>query len=130
MMLEKATRVYKRFQESKKDPQDIYSPTARAQLALSDVRSSQSMPEPDVDPFQQAHPILQETRQKLMECQDLSAFNPGSGIQLNNQDIRNGPLDTPGSLIHISPEMVSQSINFDHGALTLGQDDHSLMSWF
>lgn len=130
-MLEKATRIFTQFRESRNEPRDnTYSPTTRAQLAISDVRSSHFGAEPEVDPFEQAHSTLQETRKTLVECQDPLAFVPGTGIQLANEDIRNGLLTTPAPPIHISPEMVNQSINFDHGALTLGPDDQSLMTWF
>jgi hypothetical protein len=133
-LIGKAIRVLTQYLESRQDfledmddIDELSRLTMRAQPATSDTRSRLE-PEHEGDPFEHAHPILlacvrHATEQ--MQRQDPFMFIPDAEILLDDEDIRSGSFTTP------TPTRVgNQSLNFDFGALTLGPDDQSLMTWF
>jgi hypothetical protein len=131
-LIGKAIRVLAEYLESREvddmdDMDELPGRAMRAQLATSDTRSRLE-PEFGTDPFEHAHPVLlafvrHATEQRRR--QDPFVFIPDPELSLDEDDIRNGSFTSP-----TPTRMGNQNFNFDFGALTLGPDDHSLMTWF
>jgi hypothetical protein len=123
------TQYLEARQDSLDDMDDFDSPrrAVRAQPVISDTRS-QLGPEIQVDPFAHAHPVLLACVRHATEQirrQDPFMFIPDSEVSLDEEDIRSGSFTTP-----TPSRMGNRSLNLDFGALTLGPDDRSLMTWF
>jgi hypothetical protein len=130
-LIGKSIRILTQYLESRQDSpddmDDVARHSVRAQPATSDTRSRLET-QYEADPFEHAHPVLlafvrHATEQ--MRRQDPFMFIPDAELSLDEEDIRNGSFTTP------TPTRVgNQNVNLDFGALTLGPDDQSLMTWF
>lgn len=136
--MEKSSRIYHQFVESGGYSETLEVPNVglnRAQLATSDTRSRlepESTAEPD--PFENAHPSLKVSMFKSKSTTDAAdpCWIPAADISLTEQDYRDGSFTTPSPVTtsYIPSRVGNQSLNFDFGALALGPDDQSLMTWF
>lgn len=134
-LVHKATRIFDQYRESggqSEDDMDI--PVARRQLAISDTRSRlQSSTE--TDPFEHAHPTLKECLRKtraMMDRHNAHMFISNSDTGLDEEDLRPNSFTshTPSTTSYVPSRVGNQNLNFDFGALTMGPDDQSLMTWF
>jgi hypothetical protein len=110
------------------DEQPRHTKRARWQTT-SDTRSRFAQ-ESETDPFEHAHPVLlaairHATERMRPQNPFMFVCIPDVPAVVDEEDIRSGSLTTP------TPTRVgNQSLDLDFGALTLGPDDRSLMTWF
>lgn len=136
--MEKSSRVYHQFVDSQghSDTLEVSNGGSnRAQLATSDTRSRlEPEPQVELDPFQNAHPSLKACMVKTKSTTDAtdSCWIPAAEIPLTEQDYRDGSFTSPSPVptSYVPSRVGNQSLNFDFGALALGPDDQSLMTWF
>ena len=125
--MEKSSRIYHQFRESRKYSETSEVPgvgSNRAQLATSDTRSRlKAESSIETDSFEHAHPFLKVYMFESDTTMDTTdPYLSAEEIPLTEQD---------GSCTSNVPSRVgNQSLNFDFGALALGPDDQSLMTWF
>jgi len=132
-LVAKAIRTVTQYLESRNDVSDDIdgkdeSPLRARWPAISDTRS-RPVAEPETDPFEHAHPFLLASVRyatERMRQQSPFMFMRIPEVELSvDEDIRSGSFTT------LTPSRVgNQSLNLDFGALTLGPDDRSLMTWF
>lgn len=133
-MIGKAVRGLTRHLKSREDSLDdmddaneLTGRAIRAQLVTSDTRSRLE-PEFGPDPFEHAHPTLLACvryANDQIRRQDPLKFIPGAELLSDEDDIMNEYF-TPSNPTRIG----NQNFNFDFGALTLGPDDKSSLTWF
>lgn len=127
--MEKSSRIYHHQLVESREYSEVSN---HAQLATSDTRS-QLEPESltESDSFENAHPSLKTYMLKSRSAEDAtdSSF-PAEGIPLTEQDYKDGSFTSPELTSYVPSRVGNQSLNFDFGALALGPDDQSLMTWF
>lgn len=108
-----------------------HSHSGRSQPLISDTRS-RIEPEYEADPFEGAHAFLRTypRQSQYSDVPDSALLCSSIGLRLQEEEIRAISFTSPIPREALPTRVGNQDLNFDFGALTLGPDDSSLMTWF
>lgn len=133
--MDKVTKIVSDYHESARYTggglHESHSHFGRSQPTTSDARSHME-PNREVDPFEHAHSFLRAyPRMSHWHPKGLgesALIHARMGLTADDEEIRAVSFTSPTP--KANTRVGNQDLNFDFGALTLGPDDSSLMTWF
>lgn len=89
-------------------------------------------PEYDLDAFEGAHASLRTypRQSQYSDVPDSALLYPSISLRIEEEELRAVSFTSPIARVSFPTRVGNQDLNFDFGALALGPDDSSLMTWF
>ena len=89
-------------------------------------------PEHEQDSFEAAHVFLRNypRQSQYSEVPESALLYPSLGLRLREEELKAVSFTSPVYKANFPTRVGNQDLNFDFGALALGPDDSTLMTWF